>query len=104
MVHATLARIAPEFAIDAQEAMALAKAIANYARHSGYTLDPRTRDLIALIGTICMIEGTRVIRVTTRRQSQRAQARAMAEAEKRQPTGGTVVEIGGAGRTPWQQP
>lgn len=65
-----MAKLAPEFAIDLQEATQLAEAIVAYWKHTSYTIDPRTRDLMALIMTAGIIYVPRIGRVAARRKAE----------------------------------
>lgn len=87
-----LARAIPEFAISPDDAHTLAVAICNYARHTDYRMDPRTRDLGALILTLCMIEGPRIVRASTRRSAAKAAAKAHAE-QAAGAGGGMVIDM-----------
>jgi hypothetical protein len=61
-----VARVFPEFAITPDEAKQLADAICNYLRHTKIKVDPKTRDLWALILCVMMVEGTRALAVAQR--------------------------------------
>jgi hypothetical protein len=100
VVHTMLAKIAPEFAIGRDEAVAMSEAIANYARHTNYRMDPRTRDLGALILCVCAIEGPRLMRVTSRRRMEAQQARAEATVRQQAP-GGTIIDLETARQPPY---
>lgn len=56
-----VANVFPRFAITEDEAQRLADAICNYLRHTKVKVDPKTRDLWALISCIAMVEGTRLV-------------------------------------------
>jgi uncharacterized Rossmann fold enzyme len=88
-----MAKVAPEFAIDRSEAEALANSFCAYARHHNIVVDPRTRDLIALIGVVVAVEGPRLMRVSSRRSAAKRAARV--DAAARAQAAGNVVEMGG---------
>lgn len=92
VIHTMLAKIAPEFAIGRDEAVAMSEAVANYARHTDYRMNPRTRDLGALILCVCAIEGPRLMRVTSRRRLEAQQAKAEASVRASAP-GGTIIDL-----------
>jgi hypothetical protein len=66
--------------------------VCNYARHTTYQVNPRTRDLIALCGVALAIEGPRMVRVSARRKAEKAADRVNAAA--RAQANGNVVDIG----------
>ena len=90
-MHNSLARIAPEFAISEPDARELATSFCNWRRHYGSTMDPKTRDLLAFLGVVAMVEGPRVGRAMSRRKAER-QAHAAAQAAASS-GGGTVVNM-----------
>jgi hypothetical protein len=100
VVHTMLAKLAPEFAIGRDEAVAMSEAVANYARHTDYRMNPRTRDLGALILCVCAIEGPRLMRVTSRRRLEAQQAKAEASVRANAP-GGTIIDLESARPPPF---
>lgn len=87
IIHSLLSTLDPVFAIDEQEARALAEAWAGYLRHSKARLEPRTRDLGILCLTMATIELPRCKRALDNRRmaalAARTDARARAEASGR---------------------
>jgi hypothetical protein len=70
--HMMVARVIPEFALDESEAQQLGEAIANYLRHTKVKVDPKTRDLGALVLCCAMIYGPRLIAASNRAAANRA--------------------------------
>jgi hypothetical protein len=91
LAHNSLARIAPEFEINEPDARQLAVGFCNWRRHYGGTFDPKTRDLLAFLGILAMIEGPRVMRAGNRRSAERKAAVVAKAAEAM--AGGTVVNM-----------
>jgi hypothetical protein len=61
-------------------------------RHTDMRMDPRTRDLGALILCVLAIEGPRVMRVTQRRSTAAAQAKAERQ-HRANAAGGTIIDM-----------
>lgn len=70
--HMMLARVIPEFALAPDEAQQLGEAICNYLRHTKVKVDPKTRDLGALVLCCAMIYGPRLLAASNRAAAQRA--------------------------------
>jgi hypothetical protein len=94
IVHSLLATFDPAFAIDEQEAKALAEAWAGYLRHTRATVNPRTRDLGILCMTMAAIELPRVKRCVSNRRA--VALRAKQEAQAAAQASGRVVPLMGA--------
>lgn len=77
-----LARLAPEFRIDDQEAAVLGLRLANYLRHTSVRMDPKTKDLYALIVILVLMEGPRIGRIRSRKAHERNMAKAEAAARE----------------------
>ena len=60
MIHMTAAARFPEMAMTPMEADQLASSIANYLKYTKVKIDPKTQAFVAMLGTIAMIEGTRM--------------------------------------------
>jgi hypothetical protein len=86
-----LAQIDPCFAIDDQEASALAEAWAGYLRHTKVNVTPRTRDLGVLIMTTLAIEGPRAKRALDNRRRAAVAAKEAAMSAER--AAGRVVPL-----------
>jgi hypothetical protein len=71
----------PRFAISDAEAMKLAEAVCNYLRHTKLKVDPKTRDLYALIMCLAMVEGTRLIATVNDMRNAKAAKAATASGE-----------------------
>jgi hypothetical protein len=83
----------PEMAISLDEANRLAVAFCNYARHSNTVISQKNVDLIALIGAVGMIEGTRLFAVISRKRRERQmQAVPMGAVPGFVPSGGAATD------------
>jgi hypothetical protein len=89
--HMMVSRVIPEFAINEDQARALAVAVCNYLRHTKIKVDPKTRDLWALVWCVCMVEGPCVF-MFLQRISHEAQARKANQA-MRDSASGKIVPI-----------
>ena len=65
--HMILAQKIPEMAMTIGEAEQLSTAVCNYLAHTKAKLDPKTEALMALIGVVAVVEGTRIIAVAGRK-------------------------------------
>jgi hypothetical protein len=72
MFHMTAAARFPEMAMQQQEADQLAEALAGYMKHTKIRINPKTQALCTLIGTVALIEGTRVMAIGKRKAAEMA--------------------------------
>lgn len=94
IIHSLLSNLDPCWAIDDQEARALAEAWAGYLRHTKVNVTPRTRDLGVLVMTMSAIELPRIKRMADNRRM--AAVRAKEAAASAAQASGRVVPLSGA--------
>lgn len=94
-IHGGLSKLAPELAIDLEEAQTLSRRMVAYARHTSVNVDPKTKDLIALIFILMVMYSGRVGRINARRAAER-KARAVNDTLRRD-AAGNVINIDGTG-------
>jgi hypothetical protein len=66
------AKLGPEFMMTEPEAVQLSTAICNYLQHTKIKVNPKTEALMAMLGTVAMIEGTRIMAFTQRKAAENA--------------------------------
>lgn len=95
MGHMMAARwLGPEMMISEAEALELARAYVGWRKNYGGVLDPKTDALVTLIIAAAVVEGPRLMRVTSRRAAQK-QAAKVAKAAEAQSGLGNIVDLGG---------
>lgn len=77
-----LARTMPEFAITEAEALELAKAWCQWRSHYPGVMDPKTRDLLTLLGVVATVEGPRLMRASGRKAAERSARKTSEAAQK----------------------
>ena len=77
VLHMMMAtKLGPEFAMSEPEAVQLSTSICNYLQHTKIKVDPKTEALVAMLGTVAMIEGTRIMAFANRKAAETASRRA----------------------------
>lgn len=93
IIHSVLANIDPCFAIDAMEARAMARAWAEYLRHTRVKVNKKTAALWGLLGVMAAMEVPRIRRAVANRRMAAKHAAAVSRAEAQ--AAGRVVPISG---------
>jgi hypothetical protein len=93
MFHMMAASRFPEMAMDQQEANVLALSMTNYLKHTKVKVDPKTQALVAMVGTIGMVEGTRVMAIVSRKAQEAKAARVPKNSQIVPMTGNGTVDV-----------